>query len=108
MGQPVTVLERPTATPDVVRYETNRNLTGMGHEIFRTPDAAVGDTPAAELARRLFAHGGVQSVHVYQNIATVQFQPGASRAGVTELIEELYLYYTEGVEVEIPEGAAAD
>ncbi len=33
MGQPVTVIEKPSSHPGVVRYETNRVLTGMGHDL---------------------------------------------------------------------------
>jgi hypothetical protein len=35
MGQPVTVIEKPSSVSGVVRFETNRPLTGMGHEIYR-------------------------------------------------------------------------
>ena len=38
MGQPVTVIEKPSSHPGVVRYETNRALTGMGHEVYRSLD----------------------------------------------------------------------
>lgn len=108
MGQPVTVLERPTTTPGVVRFETNRNLTGMGHKGYRSVADATQANPADELARRLFARGGIATIHVYQNIVTVQLADGSPPAGIKELIEELYLYYTEGVVPEIPEGVAAD
>ncbi|MDQ1372812.1 MAG: hypothetical protein QOJ09_150, partial [Actinomycetota bacterium] len=32
MGQPVAVVEKPMSEPNVVRFELNRSLTGMGHE----------------------------------------------------------------------------
>ena len=32
MGQPITVTEKPTGRPGIVRFELNRTLTGMGHE----------------------------------------------------------------------------
>ena len=32
MGQPINVVEKPSSTPGVARFETNRSLTGMGHE----------------------------------------------------------------------------
>ena len=35
MGQPITVVEKPSSTPGVARFETNRSLTGMGHERYR-------------------------------------------------------------------------
>ena len=72
MGQPVTVIEKPSTTAGVVRFELNRTLSGMGHESFRSVAEAVGPTPSAEVARRLFDHGGVAAVHVYANVITVQ------------------------------------
>ncbi|MCB1251056.1 MAG: hypothetical protein KDB36_16685 [Acidimicrobiales bacterium] len=108
MGQPVTVIERQTTTPGVVRFETNRNLTGMGHKRYLSAADATTPTPADELARRLFDRGGVASLHVYQNIATVQLADGRPPTGIKEIIEDLYLFYTEGVVPEIPEGVAAD
>ena len=59
MGQPVTVIEKPSSHAGVVRYETNRVLTGMGHERYTSADQAVGERPADVLARRLFERGGV-------------------------------------------------
>jgi Scaffold protein Nfu/NifU N terminal len=106
MGQPVTVIEKASATPGVVRFEINRSITGMGIDRFSTPESAIGPTPAAELARRLFAHGGVTGVTVASNIITVDLADGATAAGLRELIEELFLYYTEGVEVAMPEGTS--
>ncbi len=108
MGQPVTVIEKAAATPGIVRFEINRSITGMGIDRFSTADAAFGPTPAAGLARRLFAHGGVTGVTVASNIITVDLAEGASSAGLREIIEELFLYYREGVEVVIPEGAGTD
>ena len=35
MGQPITVVAKPAVTPGVLRLETNRSLTGMGHERYR-------------------------------------------------------------------------
>jgi len=97
MGQPVTVIEKPSATPGVVRYEINRTLSGMGHEVFRAPSDAVGATPSDELARRLFEHGGVSSVHIYSNVITVHLDDGAASSGLKEIVEDLYLFYTDGV-----------
>ncbi|MEZ5142309.1 MAG: hypothetical protein R2726_07280 [Acidimicrobiales bacterium] len=108
MGQPVTVIEKPSSLPGVLRFETNRTLTGMGHELFRSADDATGATPADELARRLFARGGIASVHVYANIITVQLADGAPPQGIKEIVEDLYTYYRDGVVPTLPEGAAAD
>jgi hypothetical protein len=108
MGQPVTVIEKPSARPGVVRYETNRVLSGMGHEYFRSADDAQGDTSSDLLAQRLFERGGIDALHVNGNVITVHLADGSPPAGIKELIEDLYTYYREGVEVVIPEGAAAE
>ena len=98
MGQPITVVTKPSSRAGVVRYETNRALTGMGHERFQSDDEILGDTPADELARRLFANGGIASLHVTGNVITVEFSD-AGVDGVEEIISGLYLYWVEGVEV---------
>ena len=107
MGQPVTVVEKRTNRPDVVRFETNRVLSGMAHEAFDSAERATRPTPVHELVRRLFAHGGVSRVHVNGNVITVQLTSASSGAGLKGVVEELYIYYGEGVEVVIPEGAEA-
>ena len=102
MGQPVTVIEKPSATPGVIRFEINRTLSGMGHETFRSLDDAAADTPSADLARRLFENGGVASVHVYANVITVQLEDGATSAGLRDAIENMYIFYGPGVEPVVP------
>jgi len=97
MGQPITVVEKPTAKPGIVRFETNRNLSGMGHERYFRANDVIGDRPVDELARRLFAHGGVDSVHIYANVITVDLAKGASTAGMADLIHELFVHYVPGV-----------
>lgn len=104
MGQPVTVLEKPSVVPGVVRFETNRPLTGMGAEVFRSVDEALGDRPADLVARTLFGAGDVASVTVGANVITVTLVPGGSTAGLRERLEELFIHYREGVEVVMPEG----
>jgi hypothetical protein len=105
MGQPVTVIEKKSATPGVVRFEINRSITGMSRALPVT-DAAFGETPTAELARRLFDHGGVAGITINSNMITVDLEPGGSTAGMKTLIEELFLYYREGVEVVVPKASA--
>jgi hypothetical protein len=101
VGQPVTVIEKPSGTPGVIRYETNRVLSGMGHERY-TPDRPVeGQRPPDVLARRLFERGGVAAVHVNGNVITVQLATGDG-SGIKEIIESLYTYYRPGVEVTVP------
>jgi hypothetical protein len=104
MGQPVTVIEKLSAHPGVVRYETNRPLTGMGHEVYRSLDDVKADRPADLVARALFGHGGVEAVHVNANVITVHFDRADAAPGVKELIEDMFTYYREGVEVVVPEG----
>lgn len=104
MGQPVTVVEKPSSNLGVVRFEINRSITGMGHERYTSGDDALSDRPPDELARRLFEHGGVERLHINSNVITVELMRGASSAGIREIIEDLFTYYRPGVEVVIPEG----
>ena len=97
MGQPVTVIEKPSSRAGVVRYETNRVLTGMGHERYTSADQAVGERPADVLARRLFERGGVRAVHLNGSVITVELDK-ADHKGIKEIIEGLYTYYLPGVE----------
>lgn len=98
MGQLVGVVEKPSATPGVVRFELNRALTGMGHERFNSIADAYGVTPAAALARQLFATGKVDAVHVYSNIVTVDLRKGFDSSGLAEIVREMYRYWKPGVE----------
>jgi hypothetical protein len=97
MGQPITVTEKRSTTPGVVRFETNRNLTGMGHERYKGAEDAVGDRHVDELARRLFARGGIDAVHVYGNVVTVDLSKGSTSDGIAEVIHELFVHYVPGV-----------
>jgi hypothetical protein len=98
MGQPVAVVEQPMSDPDVVRFELNRSLTGMGHETYRRADEITGERPPDVLARRLLERGGIESVHIYSNVVTVKLEPGASPDGIRDIIEKLYIHYLPGVE----------
>ena len=98
MGQLVAVVEKPTTTPGVVRFEANRSLTGMGHERFASPRDAVGPRPSAELARRLFDTGRVAGVHVYANMITVDLAKGYDSSGLYEVVRDLYQYWKPGME----------
>ena len=98
MGQPVSVIEKSTAVPGVYRYETNRVLSGMGHERY-TPDGPIeGVRPPDVLARRLFERGDIASVHVNGSVITIRLSAG-NTDGIVELIQNLYTYYRPGVEV---------
>ncbi len=105
MGQQITVVEKPSAIPGVIRFETNRSITGMGHERYRLDEVVAGDRPPDELARRLFARGGVEGVHIYSNVITIDLAKGARTEGLLELIHELFTFYRPGV-VAGPDGFA--
>ena len=98
MGQPVAVEGKPGHAPAVVRFETNRSLTGQGHESFARASEARGTRPAAVLAARLFGSGQVSRVHVYGNIVTATLAPGATQAGLDAIVRDLYQYWKPGME----------
>src|SRR5947209_585216 len=93
MGQPITVTEKHGARSDVVRFELNRSLTGMGHERYGTGKEILGNRPPDELARRLLAAGGVESVHIYSNVVTVHLAPGADGSKLGDIVHELFVHY---------------
>jgi len=103
MGQPVTVIEKPSRRGGTIRYELNRVLTGTGHEQYVAGDLVDGVRPPDELARRLFARGGIERVHINSSVVTVMPERGSDTAGIKEIIEDLYTYYRPGVEVPTPE-----
>jgi hypothetical protein len=102
MGQPITVTRKPTTQPGVVRFELNRSLTGMGYERYRSAADATGDRPPDVVARKLFEHGGVDTVSIYSNMITVDLAKGATDAGLEDLIRDLFIHYREGVTPSIP------
>lgn len=97
MGQPITVVRKPSSKPNTVRFEINRTLTGMGHERYDVGRDVSGDRPPDELARRLFERGGVRRVHVYSNLITVELEAGAKADGFEDIIRGLYIHYRPGV-----------
>lgn len=102
MGQPVTVLRKPSSRAGVVRYEINRTLTGMGHERYRSDRPVEGDRPPDVLARRLFEHGGIAAIHINSNVITLDLAEDADNDGIADIIEDLYTYYRPGVAVPDP------
>ena len=103
MGQAVAVVEKPTSTPGVVRFELNRSLTGMGHERYRSIEAASGDRPPDVVARLLFETGNVEKIHIYSNVVTVTLKSGASTDGMLDVIRGMYIHYKPGVTPSIVE-----
>jgi hypothetical protein len=94
MGQPITVVERAsTANPAILRFETNRPLSGMGHERYDAPPPELLDRPVDELARRLFAAGGVERVHINGSVVTVTLLGGRTGAGLGDIVRDLFLHY---------------
>ena len=95
MGQPINVVEKPTSTPGIARFETNRSLTGMEIERYHAVEDTQGDRPPDVLARRLFDLGATQ-VTIYSSAVTVQAPPerwAELEPRVTEAIEHLFGYY---------------
>ena len=108
MGQQVAVIERPSTQPGVVRFETNRSLTGMGHERFVSVLEATGPRPAATIARQLLTTGKVDSVHVYGNVVTVELTRGYTSAGLADVVRDLYQYWKPGMEPQVFEEVAPE
>lgn len=98
MGQPVTFIKTASPRPGIVRFELNRNLTGMGHEYYRADTEVLTARPPDRLAKRLFEVGGVSAVHIYGSMVTVELvstDPG----NLEDVVRGLYTYYVPGVEI---------
>ena len=93
MGQPINVVEKPSRTPGLARFEINRSLTGMGHERYASAAAILGNRAVDELARRLFATGGVTWVHVNSSVITVALADGWAGEQLLDVIRGLYIFY---------------
>lgn len=93
MGQPITVVEKQSSTPGVLRFETNRPLSGLSHERYREAPSPLLDRPVDELARRLFAAGGIEAVHINGSVVTVTLARGHTGAGLADIIRSLFLHY---------------
>ena len=102
MGQPITVVRKPSSRADLARFEINRTLTGTGHERYAAGGPIDGERPPDELARRLIAAGGVRGLHIHSNIITVELEPGAKAEGFEDIIRELYIHYRPGVTPSFP------
>ena len=106
MGQLIVVTEKPSSNPGIVRFETNRALTGMQHERYARGQEIWGNRPPDELARRLLDHGTVEGVQVNGNMVTVDLAKGRDSDGLREIIENLYRFYPDQPETDAGEPAA--
>lgn len=96
MGQPITVVEKPSTTnPAILRLETNRPLSGMGHDRYESPPGELRQRPVDEVARRLFAAGGVEGVHIHGSVITLRLGGGRTGAGLADIVRDLFLHYGE-------------
>lgn len=102
MGMLITVTQKPSARHGVIRFETNRALTGMGHERYRSVDDIFADRPPDVVARALFEHGDAAAVHIHGNQVTVELRPGGSGEGMADLIRDIFIHYKPGVTASIP------
>ena len=75
MGQSIVVNEKPSSNPGVIRFETNRALTGMDHERYLAGQDIWGHRPPDELARRLLDKPSVAGVQINGNMVTVDLTP---------------------------------
>lgn len=111
MGQPITVVEKPSSNPAILRFETNRPLSGMGHEAYTAPPSELLDRPVDEVARRLFAAGGVERVHINGSVITVTLGGGRTGSGLVDVVRDLFLHYdkapTDGVTPPVAEADKA-
>lgn len=95
MGQEITINTSVGASEDVRVFDTNRSLTGMEIERYRSSDGATGNRPPDVLARRLFDLGATR-VTVYSNVVTVEAPEArwpALESQVIETIEHLFGFY---------------
>lgn len=93
MGQPITVVEKRSSNPSILRMETNRPLSGLGHERYTEAPPEYLDRPVDEAARRLFAHGGVSAVHINGSVITVTLSGGSTGEGLADIVRGLFLHY---------------
>ena len=102
----MTVVQKPSSRPGILRFELNRSLTGMGHEYYESLPEASLDRPPDVLARRLFEEFEIDRIHVHSNIVTLELSKGAFGRGIRELIEELFIHYRQGSEGVTPAESA--
>ena len=65
----------------------------MGHDRYDAPPGPLRVRTVDELARRLFAAGGVEKVHINGSVVTVRLGGGQTGAGLGDIVRELFLHY---------------
>ncbi len=100
MGEPISVVSILSAVSDEFIFETNRNFTGMGHEHYTKEVPVTGERPVDRLADLLLSQGSAKQVHIYAQSISVVGAFGFDPEEVKELIENFYIYYKPGVEVQ--------
>jgi hypothetical protein len=95
MGQPITVVEKHSSNPAVMRFETNRPLSGMAHERYTEAPPEILGRPVDELARRLLGTGDVDSVHINGSVVTVTLKGGRNGAGLGDIVRQLFRHYPD-------------
>ncbi len=101
MGQAIVVSSKPSARPGVRAFECNRSITSMEIERYATVAAVKKHRPPDVLAGKLFDLGA-SSVTIYSNIVTVEADPEGwdeLEPQVLDLIENMFIYYREGVPI---------
>lgn len=108
MGQPVAVQQLNSTRPGIVRFETNRVLTGTANEHYTSGEPIYGNRPPDVLARELLGlHDSIKSLSINSSIITVELAHGADPAEIAETIANLYIYYRPGVEPPVIETGEA-
>lgn len=95
MGQTITAKSRPGSRPEVMIFDLDRSITGMGIERYASAEAAAGKRVVDVLARRLI-EAGATGVTAYSNVVIAEAAPGAwsaLEARALEVIEHLFHYY---------------
>lgn len=110
MGQNVTVVEKKSSNPGVLRFEINRSLTGMGHERYASVEDVMDDRVVDVLARRLFETGEVDSIHINSSVITVRLASGNAGSDLLGVIQNLFRFYGAAVpeEVVVADGPPVD
>jgi hypothetical protein len=79
----------------------------MGHERYEAPPGPLRQRTVDELARRLFAAGGVEKVHINGSVVTVSLAGGQTGAGLGDIVRHLFLHYGDdaALPIDAPAGA---